>query len=243
MTRQYQRTPREASEETPARPAVPARVTVPLGEITANVQEGLLALVVGTGLQVMQAMFDADVAAVAGPRGKHDPARVAGRHGCGPGSVTLGGRRVPVTRPRVHAADRSGELPVPSYEVFTSTEMLGGLSTRRYGLGLEPVGEQVTETAKGTSKSAISRRFVQRTETTLAELLARPLGELDLIALMVDGVHFGEHLCVVALGIDADGTKHPLALVERSTENTATVRGLLGGCPTAASTSPARCWS
>lgn len=184
---------------------------------------------VGTGLQVMQAMFDADGAAVAGPRGKHDPARGAGRHGCGPGSVTLGGRRLPVTRPRVRAANGSGELPVPSEEVFTSTEMLGGLSTRRYGLGLEPVGEQVTETAKGTSKSAISGRFVQRTETTLAELLTRPLGELDLIALMVDRVHFGEHLCVVALGIDADGSKHPLALVEGSTENTATVRGLLVG--------------
>src|SRR5512143_1194254 len=109
----------------PAQPAVPERGTVALGEITATVPEGLLALVVGTGLQVRQAMFDAEVAAVAGPRGKHDPARVAVRHGCGPGSVTLGGRRVPGTRPRVRAADGSGELPVPAYEVFTSTQMLG----------------------------------------------------------------------------------------------------------------------
>ena len=160
------------------------------------------------------------------------------RHGSGPGSVSLGGRRVPVSRLRVRAADGTGELPVASYEVFTGTEvlgrmalerMLGGLSTRRYRLGLEPIGEQVSEQARSTSKSAVSRRFVAETETALAELLAGPLDGLDLVALMVDGVHFGEHLCVVALGIDAEGTKHPLALVEGSTENTTTVRGLLVG--------------
>ena len=78
--------------------------------------------------------------------------RTAVRHGSEAGSVTLGGRRVPVTRPRVRAADGSGELPVPAYELFTSTEILGkmamermlaGVSTRRYPVGLEPVGEQV----------------------------------------------------------------------------------------------------
>ncbi|MDP9398060.1 MAG: IS256 family transposase, partial [Actinomycetota bacterium] len=183
-------------------------------------------------------MFEADVAAIAGPRGKHDSDRVAVRHGSGPGSVTLGGRRVPVSRPRVRAADGSGELPVPSYELFTGTEVLGrmalermlaGLSTRRYQIGLEPVGQSVAQAATATSKSAVSRRFVRATETALAELLARPLEGLDLVALLVDGVHFGEHLCVVALGIDTEGTKHPLALVEGSTENTTTVRGLLVG--------------
>ena len=65
------------------------------------------------------------------------------------------------------------------------------------------------------------------TETALAELLAAPLGNLDLVALMIDGVHFGEHLCVVALGIGIDGTKHPLVLVEPSTENTTVVTELL----------------
>ncbi len=91
-----------------------------------------------------------------------------------------------------------------------------GLSTRRYPVGLEPVGQRVEQTARSTSKSAVSRRFVAATETALAELLAAPLGELDLVALMIDGVHFGEHLCVVALGIGIDGTKHPLGLVEGS---------------------------
>jgi putative transposase len=129
----------------------------------------------------MSALMDADVTALAGPRGKHNPDRVAVRHGTERGSVTLGGRRVPVERPRVRAADGSGELPVPAYELFNSTELLGrlamekmlaGLSTRRYGqVGLEPVGEQVRATATSTSKSAVSRKFVTQTETALAQLL------------------------------------------------------------------------
>ncbi len=139
------------------------------------------------------------------------------RHGSERGSVTLGGRRVGVDRPRMRAAG-GGEVPVPAYELFSRSEilgrmamgrMLGGLSSRRYTLGLEPVGENVERAASATSKSAVSRRFVAMTETALAELLAAPLGNLDLVALMIDGVHFGEHLCVVALGTGIDGTKHP----------------------------------
>jgi putative transposase len=108
-------------------------------------------------------------------------------------------------------------------------KMLAGISTRRYPVGLEPVGEKVEQAATATSKSAISRRFVKATETALADLLAQPLGDLDLVALMLDGVHFGEHVCVVALGIGIDGTKHPLALVEGDTENTTVVTDLLVG--------------
>jgi putative transposase len=194
---------------------VPERVSVAMVEIAGSMREGLLALAVGTGLQVMQVLMEADVTAVAGPKGRHDPGRTAVRHGHERGSVTLGGRRVPVARPRVRAADGSGELPVPTYELFSSTEILGamamermlaGLSTRRYPVGLEPVGEQVTATARSTSKSAVSRKFVAMTETALTELLAADLSGLNLVALMVDGVHFGESCCVVALGIDAAGS-------------------------------------
>jgi putative transposase len=119
---------------------VPEHVNVVMAEVAADLREGLLALAVGAGLQVMSAMMDADVTAMAGPKGKHDGARTAVRHGRERGSVTLGGRRVPVERPRVRAADGSGELPVPAYELFNSTEVLGrlamekmlaGLSTRR----------------------------------------------------------------------------------------------------------------
>jgi putative transposase len=217
-------------------PAIPERVGVAMAEIAENLHEGLLALAVGAGLQVMAALMEADVSALAGPKGKHNMTRTAVRHGRERGSVTLGGRRVPITRPRVRAADGSGELPVASYELFSSTEMLGrmamekmlaGLSTRRYSVGLEPVGGQVDASSSAKSKSAVSRKFVAMTETALAELLSRELSGLDLVALMIDGVHFAESCCVVALGIDIEGTKHPLALVEGSTENATLVTGLL----------------
>jgi transposase-like protein len=218
--------------------AVPEQVSLAMADIADDMQEGLLALAVGAGLQVMGALMDADVTAVAGPRGKHNPERAATRHGTGAGSVTLGGRRLPVDRPRVRAVDGSGEVAVPAYELFNDTEILGrmamermlaGLSTRRYGVGLEPVGEQVTSSATATSKSAVSRKFVAMTETALGDLLGADLSTLDLVALMVDGVHFAESCCVVALGIDIDGTKHPLAVVEGSTENTTLVTELCVG--------------
>ncbi len=122
--------------------------------------------------------------------------------------------------------------------MFSGTEILGkmamermlaGLSTRRYGLGLEPVSAAVTESARATSKSAVSRRFVKVTETALADLLAADPSGLNLVALMVDGVHFAETCCVVALGIGIDGTKHPLALVGGSTENATLVTELCVG--------------
>jgi putative transposase len=211
-------------------------VTVAIGEVIADVREGLLAMAVSTGLQVMVAMMNQEVSAACGPKGKHDPNRVAVRHGSEDGSVTLGGRRVPISRPRMRATDGSGELPLPSYQLFGSTEVLGrmamgkmlaGISTRGWQAGLEPVGAEVEQRATSTSRSAISRRFVAATETALTELLSHRLDELDLVALMLDGVHFGEHVCVVALGIGIDGTKYPLAVVEGDTENTTVVTELL----------------
>ena len=90
-------------------------------------------------------------------------------------------------------------------------------------------GEHVAEKSSATSKSVVSRRFVAMTETALTELLAADLSGLDLVALMIDGVHFAETCCIVALGVDIEGTKHPLALVEGSTENATLVTGLLVG--------------
>jgi putative transposase len=235
MGKQYQT--RDATASTPEL-TIPEQVSVALAEIAHSAKEGLLALAVGAGLQVMGTLMEESVMAMAGPKGKHNPERVAVRHGHEQGSVTLGGRRLHVQRPRVRAADGSGELPVAAYKLFSQTEllgrlalerMLGGLSTRRYGLGLEPVGAQVEQAASGTSKSAVSRRFVAMTHIALAELMSADLSGLDLVALLIDGVHFGEHTCVVALGIAIDGTKHPLALVEGSTENATLARELLVG--------------
>jgi putative transposase len=97
--------------------------------------------------------------------------------------------------------------------------MLAGLSTRRYQAGLEPVGPQVDQAARGTSKSAISRRFVQATAERLAELLARRLEDRRWLVVFLDGFGMGEHLLVGALGVTDDGTKVPLGVVEGTTEN------------------------
>ena len=239
MSNTYQKRARPAQPDwQPGEIAVPEQVIVSMAEIAESAKEGLLAVAVGAGLQVMAAMFGEDADRLCGPEGKHNPGRAGYRHGAGAGSVTLGGRRTPVSRPRVRAADGSGELHLPSYDLFSSTEILGrlalekmlaGLSSRRYACGLEPAGQAVEDAASATSKSAVSRRFVAATETALAELMSRDLSGLDLVAFMVDGVHFGEHTCVVALGIGIDGVKHPLGVEEGSTENAAVVTDLITG--------------
>ncbi len=239
MSNTYQKNVRRGHREPlDGQIAVPEQVAVSMAEIAGSVKEGLLALAVGAGLQVMAAMFAEDAERLCGPGGKHNPGRAGYRHGTEAGSVTLGGRRIGATRPRVRAADGSGELHLPSYDLFSGTEVLGemalermlaGLSSRRYARGLEPAGTAVEEAASATSKSAVSRRFVAATETALAELMSKRLDDVDLVAFMVDGVHFGEHTCVVALGIGIDGTKHPLGVEEGSTENAAVVTDLITG--------------
>jgi putative transposase len=217
---------------------LPEQVTVALAELAGAAREGLLALAVGTGLGVLGSLLEADVERLVGPKGRHQPDRTAVRHGIQPGQVTLGGRRIRVDRPRVRSADGTAELALPTWQAFASTElldqlalerMLAKLSTRRYQAGLEPVGAAVEQTATGTSKSAVSRRFVAATERALAELLAADLSGLDLVALMVDGVRVAEHCCVVALGITLDGTKVPLGRAEGATENATVVTDLLAG--------------
>jgi hypothetical protein len=230
--------PKDTHSTLPAGPelVLPERVTVALAELAGAAREGLLALAVGTGLGVLDSLLEADVDRLVGPKGRHQPDRVAVRHGTQPGPVTLGGRRVRVDRPRVRRADGTAELSLPTWQAFAGTElldqlalerMLAKLSTRRYRVGLEPVGSRADQASAGTSNSAVSRRFVAATERALAELLAQDLSGLDLVALLVDGVRVAEHTCVVALGITIDGTKVPLGLAEGATENTTVVTDLL----------------
>ena len=122
MSNTYQKKSRRAQAGVlPGEIAVPEQVIVSMAEVAESAKEGLLALAVGTGLQVMAAMFAEDVAQLCGPDGRHNPDRAGYRHGTEAGSVTLGGRRLPVTRPRVRAADGSGELHLPSYDLFGGT--------------------------------------------------------------------------------------------------------------------------
>jgi hypothetical protein len=202
-------------------------------EIAGATREGLLALSVACGLQVVSEIMAADVTAVCGPKGKHDPSRIASRHGTEPRLMPLGGALVGIDKPRMRSGD-GAEVPVPSYEVLASYEVLGeialgrmlaGLSTRCYRAGGEPVGGLEL---KGTSRSAVSRRFVRGTQARLAEVFGRGLSGLDILAVFIDGLHVGDHLIVVALGVDAQGTKHPLGLWEGSTENKAVCSALIG---------------
>ena len=140
---------------------LPAEIQEALGEFVGAAREGLLALSVGLGLTVVHQLMEREVDEVVGPKGKHDPDRTAKRHGHEDGSMTLGGRRVPVRRPRMRTADDEHELPVQSYEYFADRDpltravmdrMLAGVSTRKYAQVGEPVGEDVEQTSTSTSK-------------------------------------------------------------------------------------------
>ena len=216
-------------------PDLPEQIQLAVADIAGAAREGLLAMSVAAGLAVMAAMFEAEISEACGPKGKHDTKRAAVRHGPGRGSVTLGGRRAAVTRPRARTVD-GHEVPLTSYEHFACEDlltevvmerMLAGLATRRHARTAEPVGEKVSSTEKSVSKSAISRRFVRQTETALGELMARELTELDITVLMLDGEHMAGRCVVVALAITADGMKVPVGLWDGSTENKTVVRALL----------------
>ena len=215
-------------------PDLPEQVQLALTDIAGAAREGLLAMSVATGLAVMAAMFEAEITDACGPKGRHNRHRAAVRHGSEKGSVTLGGRRVSVTRPRARTVD-GHEVPLNSYAHFAAEDvllqvvmerMLAGVATRRHARTAEPVGE-AAGVHKATSKSAVSRRFVKHTETALAELMARDLSGEDFKVLMLDGEHLAERCVVVALAITADGTKKPVGLWDGSTENKTVVHALL----------------
>jgi len=215
---------------------LPERVQEALGELVGAAKEGLLALSVGVGLGVLAEMLEDEVDEVVGARGKWNRDRTAVRHGHDDGEVTLGGRRVQVRRPRVRTADGSAEVPLQTYEHFTDRDplqrvvlerMLAGVSTRRYRRTQEPVGEQVETQARSTSKSSVSRTFVERTRLALGELMSRQLADLRLAVMMIDGIELKERMMIVALGITTEGVKIPLGLWEDSTENATVATALL----------------
>ncbi len=80
----------------------------------------------------------------------------------------------------------------------------------------------------GAHKSAVSERFVYGTERKLAELMSRDRRQVHVVALLIDGMHFGEHAVLAAVGVDAQGAKHVLGLREGATENATAVRNLPG---------------
>lgn len=224
-----------ARDETARLADLPGAAVLPLGEMAEAMREGLLALSCDAGLLVLAQMMEEELTARIGPKGKHNPDRVGTRNGATPASVVLGGRIVPVSRPRAVLAG-GGELVLDSYAAASSRDlldqlamerMLAGVATRRHRLVAEPIGAELDEDARGDSKSAVSRRFRAASQAKLAELLGRDLSELEAAALMIDGIVFAECCCVVALAIAKDGTKVPIGLWDGDTENSRVVTDLL----------------
>jgi putative transposase len=224
-------TPGQASEL-----PLPAEIQDALGELVGAARDGLLALSVSVGLRVVHDLMEREVDEVVGPKYKRDPGRTARRHGHERGSMTLGGRRVEVTRPRMRTVDDEHELTVQSYEYFADRDpltravmdrMLAGVSTRKFAVVGEPVGEEVEDTSTSTSKSTVSELFIERTRTALGELMSRRLDDVRLAVMMLDGLEIADRTHVVALGISTDGVKIPLGLWEGSTENATLVSMLL----------------
>src|SRR4051794_23730470 len=215
---------------------LPAKIQEALGELVGAALDGLLALSVDVGLGVVHELMELEGAEVVAPKGKHDADRRAVRHGHEDGSMTLGGRRVPVKRPRMRSADSEHELTVAAYEYFADRDpltravmdrVLAGVSTRKYARVGEPVGTDVETGSTATSKSTVSEVFVERTRSALGELMARRLDDVRLAVMMLDGLEIAERTHVVALGISTEGIKIPLGLWEGSTENATLTRTLL----------------
>jgi len=205
---------------------------LPLVDLLVDTKTELLELALRSGLKVFATMLEDDRTAICGPRYAHEPDRPASRAGTTRSEVVMGGRKVAIARPRVRTA--TGEIALPTFGTMTSTDpldgrvveqLLVGVATRQYARSLEPLGPEME--TRGTSKSAVSRRFVARTTVQLAAWQSAPLDALDLVALLIDGVHLGDHCLIVALGIAADGQKHALGLWDGSTENATVCQGLL----------------
>ena len=216
--------------------ALPSSVQEALGELVNAAKDGLLALSVGVGLGVLSEMMEAEVDEVVGPKGKRNADRAAVRHGHEDGEVTLGGRRVGVSRPRARTVDGENEVGLATYAHFADRDpltrvvleqMLAGVSTRRFARTREPVGREVVNAERSTSRSAVSREFVGRTGEHLRALMSRPLGDIRLAALMLDGIELKGRCCVVCLGVTTDGIKVPLGLWDGSTENKTVTAHLL----------------
>src|SRR5208283_4135542 len=197
------------------------------------VGEVLYETVIGVGLACVDEALEAERAALCGARYVHRADRQALRAGHLASSLVLGGRRVAVSRPRARSIE-GRELRLPSWREWSARDpldqrameqMVLGVSTRRYARSLEPLPQTVQ--VRGVSKSAVSDRFVYGTERKLGELMGRNLRGLALVALMIDGVHFGEHVVLAAVGVDERGGKQVLGLREGATENTAAVKALL----------------
>ena len=209
-----------------------AQFSLPVVGVLQDVQSAFFGLCVSAGKAVLGAMMEAERTALCGPKGVPDCQRAAYRGGHTRSSVTLGGRRIDVSRPRAQLLE-AGEVALPTFtwasqrdplDAATIAAIAAGVSTRRYRTTLDEL--PCTERQSSVSKSSVSRRFVALSSSQLESWLSRRI-EVALPVVMVDGIHFRDRVVLVALGFDAQGKKHVLGIREGSTEKTAVVRALL----------------
>lgn len=205
-----------------------------MDETFAEVRASFDRFCLAAGIEALGTMMEADVTAACGPRHGRDTARRAHRWGRTRGRIGFHGGKIVVERPRVRDVD-GREVTIPSWETAAEEDWLGrwamnlmliNVSTRRFGRAVRlPEGDVPAPPGSGISKSAASRRFVALSAARLADFMAADLSALDLLVIQIDGLHLGDDLVLVAaIGVDGEGNKHPLALVEGATENAATVQ-------------------
>src|SRR5712691_9368582 len=189
------------------------------------------------GIATLANMMKEDAARLCGPRYGRVEGKAGHRWGKTKGKVGFHGGKVEIERPRVRAR-AGGEVALPSWETAMSEDLLGkwalnlmliNVSTRRFGRAVRlPEGDISAAKGTGVSKSAVSRRFVALSAERMAEWMAADLSELDLLIIQIDGIHIEEDLTLLAaVGIDGDGGKHPLGVIEGATENAAVAQALL----------------
>ena len=185
------------------------------------------------GEEALHALMEHDRTELCGAKWSREPSRRAVRGGSTASEVTLGGRRVRLRRLRASTVD-GWELAVPSFawaagrdplDEQTWRSIVTGVSTRSSATSLDPLPDDLQE--RSTSRSAVSRRFVALSQRQLTQCLSRPLGDLDLWVVMIDGIDYRDHAILVALGIDSSGNKHVLGVREGTTENGAVAGALL----------------
>ncbi len=207
-----------------------------LGEAMDEVHLSVDRFCLLAGIEALQEMMEEDATAVCGARHRRHGGRRGYRWGTARSQIGYHGGRVKVARPRVR--DRAGkEVGLPSWEVlrngdllleWTMNLMVLNLSTRKYRRAVRlPEGDLAGGSGDGTSKSAVSRRFVALSRKKMRQWLGSDLSELDLLVIQIDGLHVGDHVLVAAVGVDGNGEKHVLAVVEGATENTVVVQALL----------------
>ncbi len=203
------------------------------GEVGASFERFCLT----TGIATLSSMMEEDAALLCGPRYGREDGKDGHRWGRTRGNVGFHGGKVDIERPRVRAR-AGGEMALPSWETAVSEDLLGkwatnlmliNVSTRKFGRAVRlPEGDVPAPKGAGVSKSAVSRRFVALSAERMAEWMASDLSQLDLLTIQIDGIHIEEDLMLLAaVGIDGDGEKHPLGVVEGATENTVVVQALL----------------